>query len=131
MKTLRRKNMKRFKISSYVLLLLLAFLLVTAAYGQNKSGLKVTNTYKIGGEGGWVYLTFDDSGNRLFISRGTHTMVVDPDSGKPVGDIPDTAGVHGIALAQDLGKGFTSNGRSNTGTIFALKTLQKTGEAKT
>src|SRR5207248_5488601 len=65
-----------------------------------------------------------------FISRGTHVMVVDPYKGSPVGDIPDTAGVHGIALAQDLGKGFTSNGRDNSVTVFDLKTLKETAKIK-
>jgi DNA-binding beta-propeller fold protein YncE len=89
---------------------------------------KVVATYKLGGEGGWDYLTFDTQGHRLFISRGTHVMVVDPDSGKVLGDIAGTNGVHGIALADDLGKGFTSNGRDNNVTIFDLKTLQPAAE---
>ena len=67
---------------------------------------QVKQKYVLGGDGGWDYLTFDATGKRLFISRGTHVMVVDPYKGSVVGDIPDTAGVHGIALAQDLGKGF-------------------------
>lgn len=123
--------MNHLKIIKPLLFCLLGLLLAGSAYSQGKSGLKILNSYKLGGEGGWDYLTFDDSANRLFISRGTHTMAVDPDSGKVLGDIPDTAGVHGIALAQDVGKGFTSNGRANNVTIFDLKTLQKTGEVKT
>jgi DNA-binding beta-propeller fold protein YncE/mono/diheme cytochrome c family protein len=85
----------------------------------------------LGGDGGWDYLTYDPAGKRLFISRGTHVMVVDPEKGSVIGDIPDTAGVHGIALAQDLGKGFTSNGRDNTVTVFDLKTLKETAKIKT
>jgi len=79
--------------------------------------------YDVGGDGGWDYLTVDHASNRLFISRGTHVMVLDTSSGKVVGDIPDTPGVHGIAIAQDLGRGFVSNGRENTVSIFDLKTL--------
>jgi DNA-binding beta-propeller fold protein YncE/cytochrome c5 len=90
----------------------------------------VKQKYVLGGEGGWDYLTFDPAGKRLFISRGTHVMVVDPYKGSVVGDIPDTTGVHGIALAQDLGKGFTSNGRENTVTVFDLKTLKETAKIK-
>jgi len=86
----------------------------------------VKQKYVLGGEGGWDYLTFDPAGKRLFISRGTHVMVVDPAKGSVIGDIPDTTGVHGIALAQDLGKGFTSNGRDNSVTVFDLKTLKTT-----
>src|ERR1051325_2060488 len=91
---------------------------------------QVKQKYVLGGDGGWDYLTFDATGKRLFISRGTHVMVVDPYKGSVVGDIPDTAGVHGIALAQELGKGFTSNGRENTVTVFDLKTLKETGRIK-
>src|SRR5712672_146938 len=86
--------------------------------------------YVLGGDGGWDYLTFDPAGKRLFISRGTHVMVVDPYKGSVIGDIPDTPGVHGIALAQDLGKGFTSNGRENSVTVFDLKTLKQTAKIK-
>lgn len=84
----------------------------------------------LGGDGGWDYLTYDATGHRLFISRGTRVVVVDPDQGTVLGEIPDTAGVHGIALAQDLGKGFTSNGRDNTVTVFDLKTLKETSKIK-
>ena len=86
-------------------------------------GYHVVKTYKVGGDGGWDYLTVDSDARRIFISRGTHVMVVDADSGKIAGDIPDTPGVHGIALAPDLGRGFTSNGREGTISIFDLKTL--------
>jgi DNA-binding beta-propeller fold protein YncE/mono/diheme cytochrome c family protein len=91
---------------------------------------QVKQKYVLGGDGGWDYLTFDPAGKRLFISRGTHVMVVDPYKGSVVGDIPDTPGVHGIALAQDLGKGFTSNGRENSVTVFDLKTLKQTDKIK-
>ena len=91
-------------------------------------GYHVTATYKVGGDGGWDYLTSDASARRVYISRGTHVMVLDADSGKSVGDIPDTQGVHGIALAPDLGRGFTSNGRQGTVTIFDIKTLAPIGE---
>jgi YVTN family beta-propeller protein len=91
---------------------------------------QVKQKYVLAGDGGWDYLTFDAAGKRLFISRGTHVMVVDPYKGAVVGDIPDTGGVHGIAIAQDLGKGFTSNGRENTVTVFDLKTLKQTAKIK-
>jgi len=92
------------------------------------SGYHVVQTYKVGGDGFWDYLTVDASARRLYISRGTHVMVMDTDSGKVVGDIPDTQGVHGIALAPDLGRGFTSNGREGTVTIFDIKTMAPIGE---
>jgi DNA-binding beta-propeller fold protein YncE len=87
-------------------------------------GYHVIKTYKLGGEGGWDYLNLDSSSRRLYISRATHVIVIDADSGKPVGDIPDTPGVHGIALAPELGRGFTSNGRENTVSIFDIETLK-------
>jgi len=96
----------------------------TAAAGP---GYHITNTYKVGGEGGWDYLTVDASARRFYVSRGTHVIVLDADSGKNIGDIPDTPGVHGIALAPELGKAFTSNGREGTVTIFDIKTLAPSG----
>jgi len=93
-------------------------------------GYHVTTTYKVGGEGWWDYLTADSDARRVYISRGTHVMVIDADSGKPVGDIPDTPGVHGIALAPELGRGFTSNGREGTVSIFDIKTLATSSKVK-
>jgi DNA-binding beta-propeller fold protein YncE len=87
-------------------------------------GLHVVKTYAVGGEGWWDYVKIDPDSRRLYISRGTHVMVLDADSGKIIGDIADTQGVHGIALAPDLGRGFTSNGREGTVSIFDLSTLK-------
>ena len=84
---------------------------------------KVVNKYNVGGEGRWDLLTFDSKHRRLFVSRATHVQVVDADSGKVVGDIPGTDGVHGIALADEFNVGFTSNGKSNSVTVFDLTTL--------
>jgi DNA-binding beta-propeller fold protein YncE len=94
------------------------------------SGYHVAKHIPIGGEGGWDYLIVDDQARRLYLSHATHTVVLDADSTSVVGDIPDTPGVHGIALAPDLGRGFTSNGKGNSVTIFDLKTLQTLGTAK-
>ena len=91
-------------------------------------GYHVAKTYKLGGEGGWDYLVADGNAGRLYISRGTHVIVLDVNSGNTVGDIPDTQGVHGIALAPDLGRGFTSNGREGTVSIFDIQTLKPIGE---
>jgi len=93
-------------------------------------GYHVIQTYKVGGEGWWDYLTADSDARRVFISRGTQVMVLDADSGKTVGDIPDTPGVHGIALAPELGRGFTSNGREGTVSIFDIKTLATSSKVK-
>jgi len=78
----------------------------------------------LGGEGFWDYLICDSAARRVYISRGSHVMVVDADSYRVVGDIPGTEGVHGIALAPESGRGFASDGRANTVTIFDLKTLK-------
>jgi YVTN family beta-propeller protein len=83
----------------------------------------LATTYVLGGDGGWDYLTYDASTQHLFISRSTHVMVVDPQTGKIVGDIPNTPGVHGIAVAPELNKGFTSNGKDGSVTVFNLATL--------
>jgi len=105
-------------------------LLFTTLVAAGASGYHLINTYKLGGEGGWDYLTLDGASRRLYISRATHVIVIDADSSKPVGDIPDTPGVHGIALAPELGRGFVSNGREGTVTIFDLQTLKLIAKVK-
>lgn len=92
--------------------------------GAAASDFRVLDQYKIDGEGGWDYLTYDAPSNRLFIARSQHVQVVDPKTGALVGDIADTPGVHGTALAIDLDKGFTSNGRDNSVTVFTASTLK-------
>jgi DNA-binding beta-propeller fold protein YncE len=104
------------------------FLLLVPAALVALSGFHLIKKIPLGGEGGWDYLAFDPASGRLYISRATHVIVLDAASGKVVGDIPDTAGVHGIALAQELGRGFTSNGRAGTVTIFDMKTLSIIGQ---
>lgn len=85
----------------------------------------------IGGEGGWDYLTVDAASRRVFVSHGTEVVVVNADSGKVVGRIPKTDGVHGVALAPELHRGFISNGRTSTMTIFDLASLRTLDEVKT
>jgi len=95
------------------------------------SGYHLVKTIPVSGDGFWDYLTVDSETHRLYISHSTHVQVMDTETYAMVGDIPDTQGVHGIALARDLGRGFTSNGRANTVTIFDLKTLKTIGSVKT
>jgi DNA-binding beta-propeller fold protein YncE len=104
--------------------------LAAVALAAAGSGYHVVTTYKVGGDGGWDYLITDADARRIYISRGTHVMVLDADSGKIVGDIADTPGVHGIALAPELGRGFTSNGREGTVSIFDIKTLATSSKVK-
>ena len=94
------------------------------------AGFHLINSYKIGGEGGWDYLTIDSAARRLYISRATHVIVLDVDSGKQVGDIPDTPGVHGIALAPEFNRGFISDGREGTVTIFDMQSLKPITKVK-
>ena len=82
-------------------------------------------------QAGRDYITVDPGAHRVYVSHSTHIVVADVESGKIVGDIPDTPGVHGIALAPELGRGFTSNGRDNTSTIVDLKTLAAVGKVET
>jgi YVTN family beta-propeller protein len=92
--------------------------------------MEVLQRWKLGGDGGWDYLTLDPAKKRLFISRGTHVDVISAESGKLIGSIPETLGVHGIALAPALNRGFTSNGRANSVTVFNLDTLKVIQEVK-
>jgi YVTN family beta-propeller protein len=106
-------------------LLILAVLLAAVPVAAAPPGVDyhLARTFVLGGSGGWDYLTYDASSHRLFVSRATHVMVVDPRSGTIVGEIANTPGVHGIALAPELKKGFTSNGADGTLTVFNLSTL--------
>ena len=115
-----------FLVCLFVLLGLAVSRVALPADGYHLIAKKV-----LGGEGFWDYLTCDSVARRLYISRGTHVMVVDADSLEVVGDIPNTEGVHGIALASEFGRGFVSDGRSNTVTIFDLKTLKTLGTVPT
>lgn len=108
---------------------LVTLVLVTSGLAA-APGYHVTKTYKLGGDGGWDYLTFDPASNRLYISRSTHVIVIDADSGRPVGDILDTPGVHGIALAPEFGRGFVSNGREGTVSVFDLNSLKVLNKIK-
>jgi DNA-binding beta-propeller fold protein YncE len=97
------------------------------ATAQQSTGFKVLNDYKIASSGGWDYITVDGASKRVYVSHGTQVNVIST-TGDSIGYIPNTTGVHGIALAHEFGKGFTSNGRSNSITVFDLKTLKVTGE---
>src|SRR5258707_12683430 len=95
-----------------VLVVSAAMLLVTTMLNAGPSGYHVTKTIKLGGDGGWDYLTVDAKARRIYISRGSHVMVVDADKGVWLGDIPNTNGVHGMPIAPDMDKVFISDGRA-------------------
>ncbi|HEX9382025.1 MAG TPA: YncE family protein [Gemmatimonadaceae bacterium] len=102
----------------------------SVVHAQAAPGYHVIHRINAGGEGGWDYVTVDPESNRLFLSRGTHAMVIDLGRDSVVGDIPNTAGIHGVALAPELNRGFTSNGRDSSVTIFDYKTLAPIGVVK-
>jgi len=111
------------------LLLPLVLLLSAAAFAAGP-GYHLINTWKLGGDGGWDYLTADSDARRLYISRATRVLVIDLDSGKQVGEIPDTPGVHGIALDHKRGKGYVSDGGDGTVTVFDMKSLKTLSKIK-
>src|SRR5499427_10042186 len=92
---------------------------------------KVANRIHIGGAGAWDYPQMDAANHRLYVSHGTQTEVIDTNTDKLVGSIMGTNGVHGIAIANDLDRGFISDGRDNDVTVFDLKTLIVISKVKT
>ncbi len=87
---------------------------------QNKIDYKVLKTFRISSDGGWDYIAVND--NKIYVSHGTQVNVLDKNTGDSIGVIPNTTGVHGIAFDNDLGRGYTSNGRLNNVTVFDVKT---------
>ena len=111
--------------------LVLALMLGMQTYSQDTiSKYKISNKYSVEGDGSWDYISIDDSTHHLFISHGTIVQVLDANSGKIIATIPDTKGVHGIAIAKDLNKGFISNGKDTSVTVFDLKTLTSVKKIK-
>ncbi len=101
-----------------------AFILFRSNAGaQENAQYRVTKTIRVGGEGGWDYLTCDPAARRLYASHGMSVVVINTDSGNVIGQIPKTEGVHGVTLAKDLGRGYISNGRTNNVSVFDLLTL--------
>src|SRR5215470_18235422 len=110
--------------------ILYVLVLAAAAFAAPPT-YKVVNRIKIGGGARWDYAFLDSANHRLYVSHGTQTEVIDTATDKLVGTIPDTKGVHGIAIANDLGRGFTSDGGDNDVTVFDLKTLKVISKVKT
>ncbi len=116
-------------MKNYLSTLCFAILATTFASGQT-SEYKILNKIHLEGDGGWDYLTVDESTDRLFISHSTQVQVVDLKTGKQVGVVPNLAGVHGIAIAVDLNKAFISCGRDSSIVIVDLKTLAFVAKVK-
>jgi DNA-binding beta-propeller fold protein YncE len=119
--------MNAIKKSAVLVIFSIAIALPFQSRAQKTTGFKVLNDYKIPSPGGWDYILVDGANKRVYVSHGTQVNVIST-TGDSIGYIPKTTGVHGIALVHSLGKGFTSNGRSNSVTVFDLKTLKATGE---
>jgi hypothetical protein len=117
--------MKKLFIPAPLTLLVLAVCLPALA----QANWHVTNSFHVGGEGGWDYLTVDSASHRLFVPRGTHTMVIDAESGKTLGDIPGQKTAHGVAIVAGAGRGFISDGGGEGAIIiFDLKTYATLGK---
>jgi DNA-binding beta-propeller fold protein YncE len=125
------RNHNRGAIAAAIFVVLAGFLPADFAQAApGPSGYHVGKTIPIGGKGRWDYCVVDSAARRVYVSHGNHVVVVDADSGVVVGDIPNTLGVHGIALASDLNRGFITAGRANTIIIFDLKTLKTIATVK-
>jgi hypothetical protein len=117
--------MKKLLVAAPLTLLVLAVCLPILA----QTNWQVTNTFHVGGEGGWDYLTVDSATHRLFVPRGTHTVVIDAESGKTLGDIPGQKTAHGVAIVAEAGRGFISDGGGEGAIIiFDLKTYATLGK---
>jgi YVTN family beta-propeller protein len=116
--------MKSIIKSLFVLLFGIIICLPFHVWAQKKTGFHVLTDFPIHSTGGWDYITVDAATKRVYVSHGMQVNILDAVTGDSVGYIPDTKGVHGIAIASDFNKGYTSNGRGNNVTVFDLKTNQ-------
>jgi YVTN family beta-propeller protein len=107
-----------------ILLLSAAMSLPALVWAQKKTGFHVLTTFPIHSSGGWDYITVDGAAKRVYVSHGMQVNILHAATGDSIGYIPDTKGVHGIAVATEFNKGYTSNGRGNNITVFDLKTNQ-------
>nr|WP_294898729.1 YncE family protein [uncultured Pedobacter sp.] len=111
---------KKIVLSFFIMFSCLSF----KTFGQKAGNFHVIKSFAINGDGGWDYLTVDDETKQLYVSHGDQVNIINEETGDSIGVIKNTLGVHGIALVKKLGKGYISNGRSNTCTVFDLKSKQ-------
>lgn len=129
-----RKRFAAFTILgslSVAAILCVGMLSRAASPAPGSSGYHLIKSIPVPGDEFWDYLNVDARARRVYISHGSHVVVMNADTYAIEGDIPDTQGVHGIALAPDLGRGFVSAGRANTAVIFDIKSLKTLGTVKT
>jgi DNA-binding beta-propeller fold protein YncE len=105
----------------------LAIALVSSMIGQSSSSYRITQRYRLGGDGSWDYIVPDPPHHRLFIARQNRVMVVDEDSGKLLGEISGIQGAHGTAVAESSGRGFATSGNDQSVVVFDLKTFKVLG----
>ncbi len=117
-------------MNKLVRFLSVAILLSSSILLNAQTNYKMVRQIPLEGDGGWDYLSVDEAAGRLYVSHATMALVVDLKTGTQIGKIADTKGIHGIAVVPALNKGFTSNGRDTSVTVFDLKTLQVTGRIK-
>jgi len=121
-----KEKMKRY----FTLLTAFLGLVATVALAAPPSGYHIIKKVPIPGAGGWDYVTVDDAARRVYVSHATQVEVLNADTFELVGTIPNTPGVHGIAIASEFGRGFITAGKSDSVIIFDLKTLKTLGEVK-
>ena len=95
-----------------------------------KTGYHVTNKYTIGGDAGWDYIVVDPEDRRVYVTHYRSVEVLDADTGKVVGRITNMNGARGVALVKSIGKGFATNGKTDSVIVVDLKTLERVGEIK-
>jgi len=108
-----------------------AFLVVMAITTNAQSGFKVLNTFRIDGPGGWDYIAVQPKSDNLYVSHATQINIINKNTGASLGVIPNTNGIHGMAFAPSVNKGFTTNGKSNDSYVFDLKTFAVIDTIKT
>jgi YVTN family beta-propeller protein len=118
-------------IKSSLFMLLISMTVSIQVHAQSKSSYRVLRTNTIKGAAAWDYISVDPDQHRLYISNGTRVVILNELTGDSIDVIPNTPGVHGIAIVNSLGKGYTSNGRGNNVTVFDLKTNKALAEIKT
>lgn len=123
-----RRNTFR-SLSTLSFLSTLCFVLLASS--ASNSSYSVTNKIPIAGQGSWDYLTVDETARRLYVTHGAQVEVLDLDSGAVVGKVENLHGIHGVAIAPELGRGFVTNGQSSTVTVFDLKSLKAIQEVPT
>ena len=118
------------KILCAAVALALALLAASARAQSSEGQYKVTQTLKIGGVGGWDYLTVDPQAKRLYVPRSTHTMILEAETGKTIFDIPGQQRNHGVAIVPELNRGFITDGKAGDVTVFDTNNFQMLGKVK-